>query len=452
MSPRAPLRTLARRVCFDLTGLPPSPERLDALVRDARPDAYALYVDELLASEAYGERWARHWLDVVRFGESNGFEYNEPRRHAWHYRDWVIDALNKDMPYDEFVRSQLAGDDAAALGFLVAGVHNTVLGATDLMKRQARADELEEIVGTLSQAFLGITAQCARCHDHKVDPVPTEEYYRLAASISGVNFGDAASQSVYTVVSGDPGVMRVHLRGSAGELGEEVTPGGISAIRGLSAEFGLDAGAADPVRRTKLARWITDPNNPLFVRVIVNRVWHYHFGTGIVATPNDLGRSGGHPSHPELLDWLALRFREDGYSLKRLHRLIVISDTYCQSSAVNADALVKDSESRLLWRFPPRRIEAEAPARCNAGNCRGPESQDGRPRIRRRARGGLQCRALLPPDRSRGAGVRAPQHLPLLTARRAQRAAGYLRLPGSLGHRTEAQRDDDTLAGIEPPE
>ena len=359
LSPPAPRRTLARRVSFDLTGLPPSPGRLDALERDPRPDAYARYVDELLASDAYGERWARHWLDVVRFGESNGFEYNEPRRNAWPYRDWVIDALNQDMPYDAFVRAQISGDNAAALGFLVAGVHNTVMGASDLMKRQARADELEEIVGTLSQAFLGITAQCARCHDHKLDPVPTGEYYQLAAAVSGVNFGTAASQPIHTVVSGDPGVMRVHVRGNAGELGEEVAAGGISAIRGLSADFGLDPAAPDGERRAELARWITDPNNPLFARAIVNRVWHYHFGTGIAATPNDLGRGGGYPSHPGLLDWLALRFREDGYSLKNLHRLIVTSETYRQSSAADADAMAMDSGSRLLWRFPPRRIEAE---------------------------------------------------------------------------------------------
>lgn len=359
ISPPAEPRAQIRRVYFDLTGIPPSEEAVRAYEADPSRAAYGKMVDTLLASPRYGERWARHWLDVVRFGESNGFEYNEPRRNAWPYRDWVIRALNDDLPYDKFVHAQIAGDDPAALGFLVAGTHNTVLGASDLMKRQARADELEEIVGTLSQAFLGITAQCARCHDHKVDPVPTGEYYRLAAAIAGVRFSGKGKE-IHTVVSGDPGKMHVHERGNPGKLAEEVTPGGIAAIRGLSADFGLNGSAGDPDRRKKLAAWITHPDNPLFVRVIVNRVWHYHFGTGIVATPNDLGYSGGRPSHPELLDWLALRFREDGYSLKKLHRRIVTSATYRQSSAANAAALAKDSDSRLLWRFPPKRLEAEA--------------------------------------------------------------------------------------------
>jgi len=365
--PPTDLRTLGRRVCFNLTGLPPTPERLQALVDDPDPRAYEKYVDELLASPAYGERWARHWLDVARYGESNGFEYNEPRRNAWPYRDWVIRSLNEDLPYDEFARMQIAGDvlspgdedGAAAVGFLVAGVHNTVLGSSDLMKRQARADELEEMVGTLSQTFLGVTAQCARCHDHKVDPVTTEEYYRLAAAVSGVKFGDG-KRKIHTVISTDPGVMQVHMRGNAGNLGEKVSAGGIASIKSSPADFGLAIDAPDAERRLELSQWISSPENDRFAKVIVNRAWHYHFGTGIIDTPSDFGESGGKPSHPELLDWLAGWFRGNGYSLKKLHRLVVTSRTYRQSAAANAGGLEKDSGSRLLWRFPPKRLEGEA--------------------------------------------------------------------------------------------
>ena len=199
LSPPADRRTLIRRVYFDLIGLPPSPEEVEAFVNDKAADAYEKVVDRLLASPHYGERWARHWLDVVRFGERDGFERNSPRPNAWPYRDWVIRRLNADMPYDEFVRLQLAGDvlkpsdpDAVkATGFLVAGVHNTVLG-NDQMRAVARQDELEDIVGAVGQTFLGLTVNCARCHDHKFDPISQTDYYRLAAALGGVGFGELA--------------------------------------------------------------------------------------------------------------------------------------------------------------------------------------------------------------------------------------------------------------------
>lgn len=365
----APISILARRLSFDLTGLPPSPERIRELAESTNTDAYDHYVAELLASSAYGERWARHWLDVARYGESNGFEYNEPRRNAWPYRDWVIRALNDDMPFDEFARMQVAGDilkpgdeGAAAVGFLVAGIHNTVLGANGQLQLKARADELEEMVSITSQAFLGITAHCARCHDHKVDPVPTEDYYRLASALSGAWHGDTNQKvaPIFTVAARAPGIMHVHKRGNPEELGGEVTPGGLRAIEGLSPEFGLANDATDAERRRKLAAWMTHRSNALFARVAVNRVWHHHFGTGIVATPNDLGRSGGVASHPELLDWLAGWFQESGYSLKKLHRLIVTSSAYRRSSQASPESLARDSGTRLLWRFPPKRLEAEA--------------------------------------------------------------------------------------------
>lgn len=352
-------RDLARRLHFDLTGLPPDPDRLDRFANAPSDESYLRLVDELLASPNYGERWARHWLDVARYGESNGFEYNEARRNAWPYRDWVITALNKDMPFDEFTRAQIAGSPDA-VGFLVAGVHRSPGGANDIMKPQERHEGLEEMVATLSQAFLGITAHCARCHDHKTDPIPTADYYRLAAALSGVHHPLPKDKAkVYTVVSKPPGTMHVFTRGDTSQPGPEVTAGGLTVLSLGSPDFGLGPEAGDSERRTKLAEWITHRSNSLFARTIVNRVWHYHFGTGIVDTPSDLGRSGGAPSHPELLDWLATWFRENGYSLKALHRLIVSSNTYRQSAIHRVQASAIDREARLLWRFPPRRLEAE---------------------------------------------------------------------------------------------
>tara|TARA_Y100000588_G_scaffold18895_1_gene19362 strand:- start:2443 stop:4239 length:1797 start_codon:yes stop_codon:yes gene_type:complete len=364
-------KAMVRRLHYDLIGLPPRPEVVLAFERNPTSDAYLKLVDELLASPSYGERWARHWLDVARYGESNGFEYNEPRRNAWPYRDWVIKAFNNDMPYDEFVRMQLVGDvlksdqeGAAAVGFLVAGMHNTVLPANIVLKQQARADELGEMVGVVGQSFLGLTIQCARCHDHKVDPISTEEYYSFAAAFNGVHHGErqvkgANPPKLFTVKTGKPAVMRVHLRGNAGTLGDEVLPGAVSAVRGLSANLNLTSATPDADRRRAIADWITHRNNPLFNRVIVNRIWHWHFGRGLVSTPSDFGSSGTRPSHPELIDWLAGWFRDNGYQLKALHQLIVTSATYRQSARANATALQMDRDNRLLWRFSPRRVEGE---------------------------------------------------------------------------------------------
>ena len=196
-SPAAHPRALVRRLFVDLHGLPPTPEQVQAFENDPSDEAYEKLVDDLLSSPHYGERWARHWLDVVRYGESDGFERNKPRDNAYHYRDWVISALNRDLPYDEFVRKQIAGDlthpgpeGSAAVGFLVAGVHNTVVGSSKEMKLLARQDELEEIIGAVGQTFLGLTINCARCHDHKYDPISIKEYYQLVAAIDGVRHGN----------------------------------------------------------------------------------------------------------------------------------------------------------------------------------------------------------------------------------------------------------------------
>lgn len=660
-SPPADRRTLLRRLYFDLIGLPPTPEEVDAFVNDTAPDAYDKRVDALLASPHYGERWARHWLDVVRFGETDGFERNSVRPNAWPYRDWVIRALNADLPYDQFAALQLAGDvltpddpDAIkATGFLVAAVHNTVLG-NDLMKAIARQDELEDLVGSVGQTFLGLTVNCARCHEHKFDPISQAEYYRMQAALAGVGHGERAipntrdtariaevetqlrkvradlavieeparqavlaerdpsdpkraatpsaraawdfrsgandligalhakpiggakltprgavldgktgylrtpplttdlkaktleawvtldnlkqqgggiftvqspegaifdaiafgerepgrwlagsnffartqpfhgepeiepglihfaityaddgtitgyrngkpygkpyqakgsvtfkagnavllfgcrhepaggnkmlagaiiaarlydralspaevaassaagptaitdaqldakltpeqrtqrkqlyaaraqheaelaalkartSAKVYAVVPLAPGVTRYLHRGDVATPGEIVTPGGLKAIPGLDADFGLPANASDSERRKALAAWITSPKNPLFTRVIVNRVWHYHFGTGLVETPNDFGFNGGRPSHPALLDWLAHAFRNHKFSLKSLHKLIVTSATYQQAARPRPEALGIDAENRLLWRMKPRRLDGES--------------------------------------------------------------------------------------------
>lgn len=658
----ADARNLIRRVYFDLIGLPPSPEAVEAFVANPSDEAYAAIVDQLLASPQYGERWAQHWLDVVRYGESGGFERNEPRLNSWPYRDWVIRALNGDMPYDQFVRNQLCGDllqpdieGASAAGFLVAGVHNTVVGSSERMRKLARQDELEELASTVGQTFLGLTVSCARCHAHKFDPVSSKEYYKFISALDGVNHGDreflipeamaklpemkqeidrfekerlklltsaresidgkkasaetspkrpvvhpisswnfdqdtrdqignlhgeavgeakldngtlvvdgkgayvrtaaletpleektleawvlldnldqqgggvisvetneggnfdaivygeqekrrwmAGSDSffrtksfmgseeneadkvpvhvaitytkeglqtgyrngvaygqsyqmgrhvfkpgkshvafgirhlpaggnrmlagrilranlydraltaeevaesaakgepgyipeqdlvasmrqqdqtryqtlkenlaqlredfqetekngkrkVYSVVTGKPEAMKVHVRGDVTRLAEEVQPGGIAAVGGKF-EFGISATASDRERREKLAEWMTDRNNGLFLRVIVNRLWHYHFGTGLVETPNDFGFNGGRPSHPELIDWLAMKFRDDGMKWKSLHRLIVLSATYRQSSATRPDEMQIDAGNRALWRASPRRLEGE---------------------------------------------------------------------------------------------
>lgn len=666
MSPEADRRVLIRRLSFDLRGLPPAPEEVDEFVRDTQPDANERLVDRLLASPHYGERWARHWLDVVRFGESNGFERDLPRPHAWPYRDWIVEALNRDLPYDEFVRWQLAGDlfssdpseAMKSAGFLVAGAHDTVVPVVDRMRAMMRQDELEDLVGTVCQTFLGLTVNCARCHDHKFDPITSREYYQIASALSGVDhgereftparvtqqltewqsridelatqlreqetplraailaertasnsrptanlsmpkplaewdftqdlndrvgamhakligsatrtneglvldgksfartgrltknilektlevrvrirgldqggggvmtvqtlegttfdsivfaeqeprrwlagsegfqrtlpfqgpeeiraerepvlitqvyqadgtiqayrngqpygvpirksdavpFGASTTQIVfglrhgteaggnrmlsgtiinarlydralsaeevaisadssntyvseseilsklaaddqrireakhdelkslkqqhaatkkegllhfYTAITTQPSPMKIHQRGSVSALGDEVAPAGISAIRGRTAEFGLRPDAIEGHRRRELANWITDARNPLFSRVMANRVWHYHFGAGLVESPNDLGFHAGQPSHPELLDWLSYQLQAGQFSLKRLHRLLVTSTTYRQSSALNENASRRDANNRLLWRVSPRRLEAE---------------------------------------------------------------------------------------------
>ena len=284
-SPPADRRTLIRRLYFDLLGLPPAPDEVDAFVADRAPGAYERLVERCLASPHYGVRWARLWLDLARYGESNGFEFDEFRPSAWRYRDWVVNSLNYDMPYDEFARRQLAGDvlhpgnpDAIeATGFLVAGAYDSVGQSqqSDAMRAVVRQDELEDMVGAVGQTFLGLTVNCARCHDHKFDPVRQVEYYRMAAALGGVRHGerDLTHHKCYAVSPREAGPTHVLIRGDTKQPGEVVQAGGVAAVTGLEGDFHLPPGALEGEGRKRLAAWITDHRNPLFARVVVNRLW-----------------------------------------------------------------------------------------------------------------------------------------------------------------------------------
>jgi hypothetical protein len=372
-APEANRSTLIRRATLDLTGLPPTPAEIDAFVNDPAPDAYERLIDRLLASPRYGERWGRHWLDVVRFGESQGFERDKPRDHAWPYRDYVIQSLNADKPYDRFIREQIAGDVLApvtaegivATGFLVCGpwdeVGQTQQGAVS--RRRVREEELEDMIAAVGQTFLGLTLNCARCHAHKFDPIPQRDYYRVKAALEGVRPADRrlpGGGTAYAVNPAKPEATFVLRRGDVENPGEEVSAGALSAVKALKADFGLAADAPEGERRRKLADWLASADNPLTARVMVNRLWQHHFGRGLVASPSDFGFSGDRPSHPELLDWLADEFVRCGWSVKHLHRLIMLSATYRQSARPNPEAAAVDADNRLLWRFAPRRLEAEA--------------------------------------------------------------------------------------------
>lgn len=573
--------TWLRRVTFDLTGLPPTPEELDAFLEEESKDAYSEVIDRLLASPRYGERWAQHWLDVVRYADTHGFEVNTERAYAWPYRDYVIESFNSNTPWDQFIREQIAGDafgKPEATGFLVtaAALLPGQIGKDEESKRLARQDELGEIVINTGEAFLGLSIGCARCHDHKFDPIPARDYYSMQAFFAGVRYGDreienpevdvivadirkrltpletemetylipaigegtrasvsarvnvekfspikatkvrfsvqatirdnlrepyidefevydnhgvnvalsakatstsstpaaavdgifgnlscwksnqkgggtlelafsepqtiqrivwgrdrtgrypdrlaseyvievetapgewtkvadAANRSsfeeekakadlyqlddiaakhhvrakeliaaraplvkeltqynggkqlVFAAQSHPPEPMQLLNRGDPEQPKGEVTPASLSFLNSVE----LPKTSSDVERRKALADWIADPDNPLTARVIVNRIWQWHFGTGLVSTPNDFGNLGVAPSHPELLDWLASKFIESGWSVKDLHREIVLSGAYRQSSSVHSAGLAKDTDARLLWRFPSRRVEAE---------------------------------------------------------------------------------------------
>ncbi len=443
-NPPASRRDLIRRAYFDLTGLPPTFDEVKAFEKDRSPNAWTKVVDRLLASPQYGERWGRHWLDIVRYADSGGFEGDKDRPNAWRYRDWVINAFNKDMPYNTFLEYQLAGDELApgdpaalvATGFLAAGPKDIVEN-----NARTRANEVDDLVATTGSAFLGLTIACARCHDHKYDPLPQADYYRLAAifapterrdidlctpderkaiegriAASEVKLkplrdeygalrakGEAAARKMGSLQPAeaeieaglgpemqryrdvrkeidkvevsreqvpvamavtDPGPTfgeyRIHRRGDAYLPGDPVKPGFLKCLPGNIDIPDAPTSAKTTGRRTALAKWMTRPENPLTTRVWMNRVWRHHFGRGIVATPSDFGVNGELPTHPELLDYLAAKFAYGGMKLKPIHREMLLSKTWMQSSAVRPDAAKVDPLNKYLWRMPLRRLEAEA--------------------------------------------------------------------------------------------
>lgn len=369
--------TLIRRLSFDLLGLPPTPAEIDAFLRDAAPDAYERLVDRLLASPRYGERWARHWLDVAHYGDTHGYDKDKRRDHAWPYRDYVIRSLNADKRYDRFVIEQLAGDalfpneadGVIATGFIAAGpwdfVGHVELREGTVDKEKTRVLDRDDMVATTMGTFASLTVHCARCHDHKFDPIPRRDYYRLQAVFAGVDRGDRPIQAgakqpvVYAVVSHAPRPIFDLKRGDVEQHGEQVTAGPLSCLPGLEAAFSASNCQGEGKHRAQLAHWLTDPRNPLTWRSIVNRLWLHHFGRGLVDTPNDFGHNGSLPSNAVLLDWLASEFLARGQSMKEMHRLIVTSAVYRQQSinpTANADI---DADNRLLWRMERRRLDAE---------------------------------------------------------------------------------------------
>ncbi len=516
-APRADQRTLLRRAYLDLTGLPPSSEQTAAFLADTDPGAWERLIDQLLASPHYGERWGRHWLDVARYADSDGFEQDVDRANAWRYRDYVIDAFNKDKPYNQFLIEQIAGDELdetthesrIATGFLRAGPR---VNFREKDNPERRYDYLDDVIATLGRGVLGLTVQCARCHDHKFDPILQKDYYSLEASIFGYveveypllpedqvqayrrltsaiderqripreqiadlegpyrerlklerierEFPEEVLRAVLApesertdgekllaaqvlsigvdseqldealtpedsarrqalrdlidatdrerpeepamaeiVTDGDyrytpdragdnvlgcpecrikmeepgsllhegPGRYEVPpshflIRGDPFSLGPEMSPGFVTvATYGNPPTEIPRANGKTSGRRLALAQWLASPQNPLPTRVWVNRIWHHHFGRGIVSTLDNFGQVGDQPTHPELLDWLAVEFRNRGWSAKEMHRLIMTSDAYQMTSAYeNPDNLNNDLENRLLWRFRPQRLEAEA--------------------------------------------------------------------------------------------
>lgn len=422
-APEADRTTLIRRVTFNLTGLTPSPGEVADFVSDNSPDAYEKVVDRLLASHHYGERWGVRWLDVVRFAETEGFEYDRMVHGSWRYRDYVIQSFNNDKPYDQFVREQIAGDEIGpdkpemqiAAGFHRLGAVRRNAGNQEVAS--SRNEVLTERTDIIGAAFLGLTVGCARCHDHMFDPIRQKDYYRMQAFL-------AATQEYQIVVAPEEEQKYVEettkridreikkLRGTTKGLEGDEKKAAQEKIRAqiedLKAQIPkpLPAIASiknDPEKRTpihilergnydskgdpvgmrplgvllpdgtpefpedipnpkeQLANWLTDPEHPLTARVAVNRIWEFHFGNGIVNTPNDFGFMGDRPSHPELLDHLANTFVDGGWKMKPMHRMMVLSSTYRQSSMSTdeASANKKDPENRLLWKFNRRRLEAE---------------------------------------------------------------------------------------------
>jgi hypothetical protein len=425
--PQADRRTLLRRVTFDLTGLPPTPAEMDAFLADTSPEAFARVVDRLLASPRYGERWGRHWLDVVRYADTCGNASDHPVPQAHEYRDWVIRAFQRDLPYDQFLREQIAGDLMPAASDLERRERITATGYLAVARRFGgdRDGEhhltLDDSLDNLGRAVLGSSIACARCHDHKFDPFTVQDYYALygifastrypfpgaevgkqqedfvpllppakleaalrpyrekiaalTAKVKQLEAAHAAAKALaearkelaaaeaarpviedaYAVADGTPADARVQVRGDPQRLGEPVPRGFPAVLGGQRLPPGFSGSG-----RLQLAGWLTDPQNPLTARVMVNRIWQYHFGRGIVPTPNDFGRQGKPPTHPELLDFLAVRFIQSGWSVKAMHRLILLSRTWQLASTGPASSVTADPNNVLFGRFDRRRLDAES--------------------------------------------------------------------------------------------
>ena len=466
---------LIRRLRFDLTGLPPSPSEVAEFVEDARPDAYERLVDRLLASPEYGERLARSWLDLARYSESDGFKSDKTRPNAWRYRDWVVNALNADMPYDRFVALQIAGDTIAPedpSAFIATGFNrNYPFEDNNMVPGLNRQLMLDDMTDTTASVFLGLTVGCARCHDHKYDAISQKDYYRFEAIFGATApkddrpLSDPFDAAVHAFISKshaeqvaeakkavdaierpyvvdllkdkmakmapelrkaietepakrsafqedllaknakamavDPKALKAKMpqddrkrweamtatmqaitkkaptnlptasgmasgeshaqpvfllrKGAFGQPVEEIAPGYLSVIGPK-----VIAGSSPTKAREALAQWIASPENPLTARVMVNRLWQGHFGRGIVSTPSDFGTQGSGPSNPALLDWLATEFIAQGWSMKSMHRLMVTSATYRQSSEPDAKTLADDPDNTLFGRMPRKRLEGEA--------------------------------------------------------------------------------------------
>lgn len=424
-SPEADRATLLRRVSLDLAGVPPTPKELAEFLADSRPDAYERVVDRLLASPHYGERWGRHWLDIARYADTDGYTIDAPR-DIWPYRDWVIQALNSDMPFDRFVIEQFAGDllpHATADQMIATGFHRNTPsnyeGGIDF--EQYRVEAVADRVSTTGAAFLGLTLGCARCHDHKYDPVSQREFYQMFAFLNDSDEVDKEADRKYfnrpflelgtdeqktkyeawqnqitqledeinTYISksgganDDPTLKAMRKRANEvrrqkPQLLRTLVMRDLSAPRPayihLGGDFLRKGAPVEPgvpavlpalkvtgrrANRLDLAQWLVDSENPLTARVTVNRVWQKYFGRGLVDSESDFGTQGEKPSHAELLDWLAVEFVEKRWSQKALHRAIVISATYRQASATRADAGAVDPDNRLLARQTRLRLDAE---------------------------------------------------------------------------------------------
>jgi Protein of unknown function (DUF1549)/Protein of unknown function (DUF1553) len=379
LSPQADAATLIRRVSFDLIGLPPTRQEVQAFITawaqpDLREATYEGLVDRLLASDRHGEAWAQSWLDLARYAETDGFEHDKERSKAWAYRDWVISAINRDLPYDEFVAQQIAGDETTpnavvATGFLLAGPDMPDSNFQDERMHLL----LNDLAGTFGSAFLGLTIGCAQCHDHPYDPVSQADFYRLRACFD--NFPklkrDQQLGATFQEAGAHPRISKVCLRGDHQRPGAPIAAGFPRIANPANIEVYAQPTSSSSGRRAALARWLTQPTNALFLRTTVNRLWMQHIGQPLAASPNDLGTQGEAPTHPELIDWLARQLPQKRWSMKAMHKLIVMSATYRQIShhpaaAVATDtnfamhmALQKDPANHYYARFPRQRLTGE---------------------------------------------------------------------------------------------